>query len=152
MQHTQDIARILKKFKTDWIFTDQRLKTFSQWPYDNNEENECTSKKLAAAGFLMTSADPEEPSAKCEWCLKELVFDPSDDPFTCHFKVCPMFQFKKSEEDWSAMDTLTALLWYKAVNEMQQLRESKEVLGSTVDETRKRMQDLMIKGERAGRK
>ena len=49
---------------------ENRLKSFKDWPLDN-EYSKCTSKSLAKAGFVHIPSESEPDLVKCFVCLKQ---------------------------------------------------------------------------------
>lgn len=66
---------------------DNRVKSFKDWPFDNNLST-CTSSKMALAGFFHTPTETEPDLVKCFVCLKELDgWESEDDPwYVCQLK------------------------------------------------------------------
>ncbi|EFO99784.1 hypothetical protein GCK72_019455 [Caenorhabditis remanei] len=95
------MARSLKKVENSgmapFIFFKDRLATFKNYEYDDDQTATCTSKTLARAGFVWTGGI----SAICPFCLKELEFDPDDDPWEEHKKRgndCDFVHLEKLED------------------------------------------------------
>jgi hypothetical protein len=58
-----------------------RLTTFEgKWPYDKQEGANCTSEKMAEAGFVCTATKSDPEAASCFVCQHEMLWDPDDDP------------------------------------------------------------------------
>ncbi|CAI2354773.1 unnamed protein product [Caenorhabditis sp. 36 PRJEB53466] len=66
-----------------YLTYEQRLATLKGFAYDK-QKLACTSKTLARAGFHRTNHEDSSTSAKCSFCLLELEFDETDDPFKEH--------------------------------------------------------------------
>ena len=110
------MARSLKRVENSgmapFIFFKDRLATFKNYEYDDDQTATCTSKtvfffrnkqivitrfQLARAGFVWTGGI----SAICPFCLKELEFDPDDDPWEEHKKRgndCDFVNLEKLED------------------------------------------------------
>ncbi|XP_043916194.1 baculoviral IAP repeat-containing protein 5.1-like [Protopterus annectens] len=62
---------------------ENRLKTFSEWPFKDNCK--CTPENMAKAGFIHCPSENEPDVVKCFFCLKELEgWEPQDDPWLEH--------------------------------------------------------------------
>uniref|UniRef100_A0A0K0E8C1 Baculoviral IAP repeat-containing protein 2 n=1 Tax=Strongyloides stercoralis TaxID=6248 RepID=A0A0K0E8C1_STRER len=113
-----DFLPYLKSFRnsdiTDLLLTVNRLKTFTNWPFDDIDGAECTSLELAKAGFYMTSNDNSAPSTQCVCCLKELTWDEGDIPLEEHLRKMPHCQIakvisEKKEIDMTVRDAVSIL-------------------------------------------
>ncbi|KAF7636050.1 hypothetical protein Mgra_00004499 [Meloidogyne graminicola] len=59
----------------------KRLASFQgKWPYDNDENAQCTSERMAKAGFYCTENKPTD-AGRCYVCHHELLWDAQDDPW-----------------------------------------------------------------------
>ncbi|KAJ7418134.1 Baculoviral IAP repeat-containing protein 5.1 [Willisornis vidua] len=79
---------------------ENRLKTFTNWPFQRNCK--CTPENMAKAGFIHCSNANEPDVAKCFFCLLELEgWDPKDDPWKEHTKrhICDFLSLPKNFED-----------------------------------------------------
>lgn len=81
---------------------DERLKTFTNWPFD--DKNKCNVRNMAEAGFYSVSTgDDDADAAKCFLCGKELDgWEASDDPWAehkSHAPKCAFVQLGKKEDD-----------------------------------------------------
>ncbi|XP_053560979.1 baculoviral IAP repeat-containing protein 5.1-like [Bombina bombina] len=85
-----------------------RLKTFSDWPFTENCK--CTPENMAKAGFVHCPSENEPDIACCFFCLKELEgWEPDDDPWTEHFKRsanCGFLSLSKSFDDLTMEECL----------------------------------------------
>lgn len=60
-----------------------RLDSFQNWPF--SEEDKCTPRKMAEAGFYACGDTREPDLARCYYCRKELDgWEPGDDPWEEH--------------------------------------------------------------------
>uniref|UniRef100_A0A8D0HKC8 Survivin n=1 Tax=Sphenodon punctatus TaxID=8508 RepID=A0A8D0HKC8_SPHPU len=64
----------------DMYTFENRLKTFTAWPFVENCN--CTPESMARAGFIHYSRENESNTAKCFFCLIELEgWESTDDPW-----------------------------------------------------------------------
>jgi len=89
-----------------------RLQTFRHWPF--NEDNSCTPKRMAEAGFYCCGGDNEPDLVRCYFCRKELDgWEPEDDPWTEHVShtrgKCPYVNLGKKPNELSVQDVLGTL-------------------------------------------
>ncbi|XP_031575287.1 baculoviral IAP repeat-containing protein 5-like [Actinia tenebrosa] len=86
-----------------------RKATFIEWPF-NDENCNCTSEKMAAAGFYHCPTDRDQDIARCFVCFKELEgWEPEDDPWKEHKSHSPKCEFlalNKREEDMTVEEFL----------------------------------------------
>ncbi|XKL65147.1 hypothetical protein PGB90_005233 [Kerria lacca] len=84
------------------IFEKNRLETFTQWIYKDDNKAKCTPEKMAKAGFYVVSEN-EPGTVKCFVCLKTLDgWERDDDPIGEHIKhapQCPFIKLNKKESD-----------------------------------------------------
>lgn len=89
--------------KIKMFFSENRLKTFEGWPFD--EDCTCTPENMAKAGFIHTPSENSPDIAMCFFCLKELEgWEPEDDPekeHMSHSPACHFINLKKKVEDLS---------------------------------------------------
>ncbi|XP_028332532.1 baculoviral IAP repeat-containing protein 5a [Gouania willdenowi] len=82
-------------------FTENRLKSFEGWPFD--EDCVCTPESMAKAGFIHTPSENSPDTAMCFFCLKELEgWEPEDDPekeHKSHSPSCNFIALKKKVEE-----------------------------------------------------
>ncbi|XP_010005702.1 PREDICTED: baculoviral IAP repeat-containing protein 5 [Chaetura pelagica] len=77
-------SKLLSDFK-DMYEYENRLKTFTNWPFTENCK--CTPENMAKAGFVHCPNTNEPDVAKCFFCLIELEsWEPNDDPWEEHTK------------------------------------------------------------------
>ncbi|KAF1751524.1 hypothetical protein GCK72_018078 [Caenorhabditis remanei] len=91
------LKKIEESKSAPFIFYKDRLGTFKNYIYDDYSNATCTSKTLARAGFVWTG----DESAMCPFCLKDLSFDPDDDPWEEHKKrgsECEFVQLGKLDD------------------------------------------------------
>ncbi|XP_062859793.1 baculoviral IAP repeat-containing protein 5a [Trichomycterus rosablanca] len=85
---------------TSMYFYQNRLSTFSGWPFEENCD--CTPENMAKAGFIHTPSANSPDIAQCFFCLKELEgWEPEDDPVKehkAHSPNCNFITMKKSVE------------------------------------------------------
>jgi len=89
-----------------------RLQTFRHWPF--NEDNSCTPKRMAEAGFYFCGGDNEPDLVRCYFCRKELDgWEPEDDPWEEHKShtrgKCPYVNLGKRPHELSVQDVLGTL-------------------------------------------
>ena len=61
---------------------ENRIDSFKDWPFDALEDCNCTSSKMAEAGFFHILHDNEPDLVCCYVCLKELDgWEPDDSPW-----------------------------------------------------------------------
>ncbi|CAI5453302.1 unnamed protein product [Caenorhabditis angaria] len=93
-----------------YLFHHDRALTFKKFPFDSMKTATCTSAALAAAGFYCTATKEAPTSAKCPFCLKELEFDPEDDPWEEHLKRGQNCEFVKlnklDDKSWTVEETI----------------------------------------------
>ncbi|KFO82095.1 Baculoviral IAP repeat-containing protein 5.1, partial [Cuculus canorus] len=96
----EEVGLAYKAFRDfkDMYEYENRLKTFTDWPFMDNCK--CTPENMAKAGFVHC---PNEPAvAKCFFCLIELEgWEPNDDPWEEHTKrhVCGFLSLTKHFDD-----------------------------------------------------
>lgn len=82
------------------LFTDYRLKTFGDWPFDG--DNSCNPLALASAGFYHIPTNEEPDATRCFCCYKELDgWEPDDNPWEEHRKHsshCAFLSLRKPVE------------------------------------------------------
>nr|XP_060636777.1 baculoviral IAP repeat-containing protein 5.1-like [Anolis sagrei ordinatus] len=81
---------------------ENRLKTFTQWPFKENCK--CTPENMASAGFIQCPNTDEPDVVKCFFCLIELEgWEPNDDPWQEHAKrsndSCGFLSLSKNFDD-----------------------------------------------------
>lgn len=86
----------------DLFLVEERVKTFKNWPFSDN--NSCNVRNMAEAGFYSIATGPEDAdTAKCFLCGKELDgWEASDDPWAehkSHAQKCAFVQLGKKEDD-----------------------------------------------------
>ncbi|XP_023723909.1 baculoviral IAP repeat-containing protein 5-like [Cryptotermes secundus] len=87
---------VLAQYKNmkDYMFQDQRLETFSEWPFD--EDSSCNAHKMAEAGFIFCGSKSEPDLAQCQVCLKKLDgWEQDDEPWKEHKKHSPSCLYVK---------------------------------------------------------
>ncbi|CAB01130.1 Baculoviral IAP repeat-containing protein bir-2 [Caenorhabditis elegans] len=107
-----DATRKLISFRSSskLLTFDHRLATFQNFIFDKKRNVKCTSKKLAKAGWFSIANKKDKTSAKCPFCLVELDFDESDDPWEEHQKFSASCDFiklgKLDEKKWTENEAL----------------------------------------------
>ncbi|KAM4668333.1 baculoviral IAP repeat-containing protein 5.1-like [Amazona ochrocephala] len=77
-------SKLLTDFK-DMYEYENRLKTFTNWPFKENCK--CSPENMAKAGFIHCPDENEPDVVKCFFCLIELEgWEPNDDPWKEHMK------------------------------------------------------------------
>ncbi|XP_015674381.1 baculoviral IAP repeat-containing protein 5 [Protobothrops mucrosquamatus] len=77
---------------------ENRLATFSQWPFDS--DCSCTAVRMADAGFIHCPVENASDVAQCFICFKELEgWEPDDDPMEEHRKHSPKCAFLALQKD-----------------------------------------------------
>ncbi|XP_065606690.1 baculoviral IAP repeat-containing protein 5.1-like [Cyrtonyx montezumae] len=92
-------SKLLNDFKEMYDY-ENRLKTFSNWPFVKNCK--CTPENMAKAGFIHCQSLNEPDVAKCFFCLIELEgWEPNDDPWEEHAKrhSCGFLSLTKPFDD-----------------------------------------------------
>ncbi|XP_075566436.1 baculoviral IAP repeat-containing protein 5.1-like [Pelecanus crispus] len=92
-------SKLLSDFK-DMYEYENRLKTFTKWPFIENCK--CTPENMAKAGFVHCPNANEPDVAKCFFCLIELEgWEPNDDPWEEHNKrpSCGFLSLTKHFDD-----------------------------------------------------
>ncbi|XP_040979971.1 baculoviral IAP repeat-containing protein 5.1-like [Aquila chrysaetos chrysaetos] len=92
-------SKLLSDFK-DMYEYENRLKTFTNWPFIENCK--CTPENMAKAGFVHCPNENEPDVAKCFFCLIELEgWEPNDDPWEEHTKrhSCDFLSLTKHFDD-----------------------------------------------------
>uniref|UniRef100_A0A914D6R5 Uncharacterized protein n=1 Tax=Acrobeloides nanus TaxID=290746 RepID=A0A914D6R5_9BILA len=108
------------------FFKNGRLNTFKNWRLDKEGGAVCTSERLADAGFYSTATATEPDSAKCIFCLKELIWEKEDDPWTEHRSRagCPFVNLNKLENEWTVKDILELFVARDTKIKMQHAKEA----------------------------
>ncbi|XP_053392420.1 baculoviral IAP repeat-containing protein 5-like [Mercenaria mercenaria] len=92
IEHELSEYQNFKKEEYTMLFTNYRLKTFSEWPFDG--DNSCNPQALAAAGFYHIPTNTEPDATRCFCCYKELDgWEPDDNPWEEHQKHSPHCAF-----------------------------------------------------------
>ncbi|XP_043926694.1 baculoviral IAP repeat-containing protein 5.1-like [Protopterus annectens] len=79
---TASLTQLLLQYGEMYSY-ENRLKTFSEWPFKDNCK--CTPENMAKAGFIHCPSENEPAVVKCFFCLKELEgWEPQDDPWLEH--------------------------------------------------------------------
>lgn len=92
----------------DYMFQDQRLETFKEWPF--NKDSSCTVHKMAEAGFIFCGSKSEPDLAQCYVCLKKLDgWEQDDEPWKEHKKHSPSCLFVKIGKKEADMTPLNHL-------------------------------------------
>ncbi|KAK2526127.1 baculoviral IAP repeat-containing protein 5.1 [Columba guinea] len=92
-------SKILSDFQ-DMYKYENRLKTFTNWPFTENCK--CTPENMAKAGFVHCPNANRPDVAKCFFCLIELEsWEPNDDPWEEHTKrhSCGFLSLTKHLDD-----------------------------------------------------
>ena len=89
--------------------SNERLKTFKDWPFRDNCN--CTPEAMAEAGFVFIGTSKEPDLVACFYCQRELDgWEPQDIPMDEHKRrECPFVNMNKkpkdlSVEDWFILD------------------------------------------------
>ncbi|XP_075706236.1 baculoviral IAP repeat-containing protein 5.1-like [Rhinoderma darwinii] len=94
------VLRHLKDFQIMYDY-DQRLSTFTDWPFTENCK--CTPENMAKAGFVHCPTENEPDVACCFFCLKELEgWEPDDEPLAEHAKrsaTCGFLSLNKNIDE-----------------------------------------------------
>uniref|UniRef100_A0A8D0CLF3 Baculoviral IAP repeat containing 5a n=2 Tax=Scleropages formosus TaxID=113540 RepID=A0A8D0CLF3_SCLFO len=89
---------VLNDEHTKMYFYENRLKTYSGWPFD--EGCACTPENMARAGFIHTPSENSPDVAQCFFCYKELEgWEPEDDPVKEHKAHSPSCSFITLKKD-----------------------------------------------------
>ncbi|XP_068878147.1 baculoviral IAP repeat-containing protein 5.1-like [Aphelocoma coerulescens] len=84
LQELSSASKLLTDFREMYEY-ENRLKTFTKWPFQENCK--CTPGNMAKAGFIHCPSANEPDVAKCFFCLLELEgWEPNDDPWEKHAK------------------------------------------------------------------
>jgi len=91
-----------------------RLATFKNWPFSEEEGSDCTPARMAEAGFYACGGDNEPDLARCYFCRKELDgWDPEDDPWAEHVShakgKCAFVNLGKKASELTVADVLGVL-------------------------------------------
>uniref|UniRef100_A0A1B6LMW8 Uncharacterized protein n=1 Tax=Graphocephala atropunctata TaxID=36148 RepID=A0A1B6LMW8_9HEMI len=101
----------LENLKNDYVWEFPRYKSFTKWPYKRNAK--CLPANMAEAGWYCTNNDPDDPTAKCAFCLKELSgWESTDDPWSEHSKhsgQCAFVKLGKPEKNCTIQDMYNLL-------------------------------------------
>uniref|UniRef100_A0A1B6HEA9 Uncharacterized protein n=1 Tax=Homalodisca liturata TaxID=320908 RepID=A0A1B6HEA9_9HEMI len=135
--------------KNDYLWEFTRYKTFTKWPFKTNAQ--CLPAKMAEAGWYCTNTDPDDPSAKCAFCLKELSgWERSDEPWAEHSKhndQCPFVKLGKPERDCTVANMFHLLearmLKILEVQHQENLRKLEERRMKIVTEIKKKYKQSM---------
>ncbi|GMT08897.1 hypothetical protein PFISCL1PPCAC_194, partial [Pristionchus fissidentatus] len=100
------------------VFHEQRKASFDRasWCYDKQKNAICTSDKLAAAGFHYTGTKADPSAAACAFCLKEMLFDDTDDPWeehVSHSPSCFFVRLNQHDEKQLTMQQFLQLVAYR---------------------------------------
>ena len=124
-----------------------RIASFADWPFDN-EDCECTSKKLAEAGFYHIPTDKEPDLVRCYVCLKELEgWEPEDDPKKEHKKhapKCPFVKLNKKEEDLKIEDLIKMEVERQKAIIEKAYNMQIDKFRAEADKTRDNLEELML--------
>ncbi|XP_005490974.2 baculoviral IAP repeat-containing protein 5.1 [Zonotrichia albicollis] len=99
LQELSSASKLLIDYKEMYEY-ENRLKTFTKWPFQ--EGCKCTPENMAKAGFIHCPSASEPDTAKCFFCLLELVgWEPNDDPWEEHTKrrTCDFLALPKHFDD-----------------------------------------------------
>ncbi|CAB3248281.1 unnamed protein product [Arctia plantaginis] len=125
----------------DLFLVEERVKTFKNWPFSDN--NTCNVRNMAEAGFysIATGIDDAD-TAKCFLCGKELDgWEASDDPWAehkSHAAKCAFVQLGKKEDELLLSEFLSILKQYMS-NETKRLAEvTKELTDEKAKAVRRR--------------
>jgi len=90
----------------------ERLRSFTDWPFTEAEGANCTAEKMAAAGFYLAPTDDEPDLARCFYCRRELDgWEPEDDPLSEHQRrECPFVILGKQQDEMSMEEAATLLV------------------------------------------
>uniref|UniRef100_A0A2A6CGE0 Eukaryotic peptide chain release factor subunit 1 n=1 Tax=Pristionchus pacificus TaxID=54126 RepID=A0A2A6CGE0_PRIPA len=115
-----DITQIIDK-EADVVLNAHRKASFknAKWCYDKDPEAVCTGEKLADAGFHYTGNRDDPSAATCAFCLKEMIFDPTDDPWeehVSHSPDCFFVRFNEQDENRLTMEQFLKLIAFRKSN------------------------------------
>ncbi|XP_064516569.1 baculoviral IAP repeat-containing protein 5.1-like isoform X2 [Pseudopipra pipra] len=99
LKELSSASELLTDFKEMYEY-ENRLKTFTKWPFQENCK--CTPENMAKAGFIHCPNVNEPDVAKCFFCLLELEgWERNDDPWEEHTKrhTCDFLSLPKNFED-----------------------------------------------------
>ncbi|GAB6022082.1 Baculoviral IAP repeat-containing protein 5 [Chamberlinius hualienensis] len=89
---TLNLTKALIKYPKEMSLEENRKKSFLNWPFE--EDCNCTSQKMAEAGFYHCRDDHAPDLVCCFVCLKELEgWEPDDKPWDEHKSHCPKCPF-----------------------------------------------------------
>ncbi|KAL4612913.1 baculoviral IAP repeat-containing protein 5 [Arapaima gigas] len=99
---------VLSADHTKMYFYENRLKTYSGWPFE--EGCACTPENMARAGFIHTPAENSPDIAQCFFCYKELEgWEPEDDPVKehkAHSPECSFIALKKPVQELTVEEVI----------------------------------------------
>ncbi|XP_059051573.1 baculoviral IAP repeat-containing protein 5 [Achroia grisella] len=119
----------------------ERLKTFKNWPFNNN--NKCNARNMAEAGFYsVATGDEDADAAKCFLCGKELDgWEASDDPWEehkSHAAKCAFVQLGRKEDDLLFSEYLSVVKQYMINNLKQDGELCKEIIDEKAKSVRRK--------------
>ncbi|XP_054272395.1 baculoviral IAP repeat-containing protein 5-like [Macrosteles quadrilineatus] len=121
--------------RNEYMWEAGRFKSFKKWPFTSSSR--CAAVQMAQAGWYCTSHDPDDPSARCAFCLKELSgWEPTDDPWDEHMKhssACLFVQFRKKEAELTVREMIQLteqrvlkIMEHQHKEDLKKLNEEKE--------------------------
>jgi len=87
---------------TKYMFTCERLASYSDWPNDPEWSTTCTPKTLSEAGFVFKPYDDGPDAVICIFCKKEMEgWEEDDEPKNKqnHRPKCPFMSLRKPIEN-----------------------------------------------------
>ncbi|GMR58540.1 hypothetical protein PMAYCL1PPCAC_28735, partial [Pristionchus mayeri] len=117
-----DISKMIDE-ASNMIFNAHRKDSFkkAKFCYDKDPTAVCTGDKLADAGFYFTGSRADPSAATCAFCLKEMIFEPTDDPWQEHVDHCPncfFVEFGQTDENLLTMKQFLDLIAFRKANLM----------------------------------
>ncbi|GMS79632.1 hypothetical protein PENTCL1PPCAC_1807, partial [Pristionchus entomophagus] len=114
---------------SNMVFNGHRKASFknAKWCFDKEVGAICTGNKLADAGFYFTGTRADPSAATCAFCLKEMIFDATDDPWEEHIDHCPdcfFVRFNQQDENLLSMEQFLKLIAFRKTHLMGKWCES----------------------------
>ncbi|KAF2885561.1 hypothetical protein ILUMI_20629 [Ignelater luminosus] len=119
-------------FHVQLIFEEKRLKTFKEWPFDDDKP--CSAQKLAEAGFYFAGSAADPDAVQCFLCDKALDgWDEEDDPWEEHLSHSENCEFAKLKQHEAAL-TYEQLTNFKKQLLIKSIKKCAEELKRDVDD------------------
>ncbi|KAL7076503.1 hypothetical protein ACQ4LE_004680 [Meloidogyne hapla] len=116
----------------------KRLATFKgSWAYNNDENAQCSSERMARAGFYCSELKPNADCARCYVCQHELLWDAQDDPWDEHRNHRPDCELvkigKQDESEFTCREQLRILSFIYSCRQNVIVDDSIEDLRALMD-------------------